>query len=358
VIVTIVGGGNGAHAALVDQCLRGHDVRWYRRDAASFPTDGHVSYDGVLGSGRVAVAMQTDDLREAVADADLVLAPIPANDQAAFLDALLPVLDAGQAVAFTPGTLGTWLGARHRPDVTFLETGTLPYLCRITRPFHVVIPVTSHRLPVGSIPGVGEQADAAHATFTQAYPTAVRVRDGLDGALCNWGPIIHPPLLVHNLGAIESLGDRFDIHDEGTSPSVRRNQVALDAERIALRRALDLPGSDWPLDDYYAGAKTSMYPADAKPRLIASNLWRESIDLDHRYLTEDIVCGLVLNVSLARVAGVPAPTGEAILQLLDTALDRRLFEEGRTAASLGIDDLGRAQRLAQDGFPDPVPVGR
>jgi len=257
-------------------------------------------------------------------------------------------------VAFTPGTLGSWLGARQRPDVTFLETGTLPYLCRLTRPQHVVIPVVSHRLPVGSIPGAGEQANSAHERFERAYRAAIRVRDGLDAALCNWGPVIHPPLLVHNLGAIESLGDRFDIHDEGTSPTVRLVQSALDAERIALRRALGLPGSDWPLDDHYAGVETSMYPPDAKQRLLASNLWRESIDLSHRYLSEDVACGLALNVSLARLAGVPAPTGEAILTLLDTALGRQFLEEGRTAADLGIVDLDEAQSSAQLGFPGPL----
>lgn len=349
--VTVIGGGNGSHAAVVDQVLRGHEVRWYRRDGATLPPDGRLGYDGVLGDGHVSPAVLTDDLVTAVAGADLVLAPIPADLQAGLFADLLPVLEAGQAVAFTPGTGGTLIAAGQRPDVAFLETGTLPYLTRVTGPHHVSIPVVSAHLPVGSEPGDGPLADEAHRRFALAYPSAVRLRDGLDGALANWGPVIHPPLLVHNLGAIESLGDRFDIHAEGTTPAVRRTQVALDAERIAVRRALDLPGSDWPLSDYYAGSETSMYPPDAKQRLLDSDLWREPLTLDHRYLTEDIACGLVLNVSLARWIGVPAPVGEAILTLLGVALGRDLPAEGRTVAQLGLAAERLGPRVAAEVAP-------
>lgn len=346
--VTVIGGGNGSHAAVVDQVLRGHAVRWYRRDRAALPPDGRVAYDGVLGEGHVMPALLTDDIAEAVTDADLVIAPIPADLQPGLFNDLLPVLEAGQAVALTPGTAGTLIAHRQRPDVAFLETGTLPYLTRLTGPHRVSIPVVSANLPVGSEPGSGPLADEAHRRFALAYPAAVRLRDGLDAALANWGPVIHPPLLVHNLGAIESLGDRFDIHAEGTTPAVRRTQVALDDERIALRRALELPGSDWPLSDYYAGSETSMYPPDAKQRLLDSDLWRETLTLEHRYLTEDVACGLVLNVSLARLFGVPAPVGESILRLLGVALERDLLEDGRTADELGITGRRAARDVAVD----------
>src|SRR5699024_9144327 len=145
--------GNGAHAAVVDQSLRGHEVTWYRRDPATFPPDGRLTHDGILGQGELAPARTTDDLATAVGAADLVLAPIPAHLQPELLDDLLPVRAPGGAVAFTPGTGATLLAARTRPDVTFLETGTLPYLTRLTGPARISIPVVSHHLPVGSEPG-------------------------------------------------------------------------------------------------------------------------------------------------------------------------------------------------------------
>jgi opine dehydrogenase len=347
-IISVLGGGNGSHAAVVDLSLRGHEVRWWRR-SAPFPDGGRLRYRAFDGSGEVAPALVTHDLAAAVSGSDLVVAPVPAPAQPELLAQLAPLLAPGQAVAFTPGTFGTWLGAQLRPDVVFLETGTLPYLTRVTGPGEVSIPVIASRLPVGSIPGTGPLADNAHAAFAAAYPMSVRVSDGLDAALSNWGPVIHPPLIAHNLGAIESLGDGFDIHAEGTSPSVLATTRALDAERIALREALGLPQPHWPLADYYEGRDTSMYPPDAKARLLASDLWRESVGIDHRYVHEDIRCGLALNVTLARWVGVDAPVGAAILTLVGTALREELLATGRVAAALGADDLHELRRTARDG---------
>ncbi|WP_216205249.1 NAD/NADP-dependent octopine/nopaline dehydrogenase family protein [Amycolatopsis aidingensis] len=348
-IVAVLGGGNGSHATAVDLTLRGHEVRWWRR-RAPLPPGGSVRYVAGETSGEVTVALVTHDLSAAVAGCDLVVAPVPASAQPELLDALAPVLEPGQAVAFTPGTLGTWFGARLRPDVAFLETGTLPYLARVTAPGEVSIPVTASRLPVGSIPGTGPLADQAYARFAAAFPMAVRVRDGLDAALANWGPVIHPPLIVHNLGAIESFGDRFDIHADGTSPSVLATTRALDTERIALRERLGFGEPHWPLLDYHLGKDTSMYPPDAKARLLASNLWRESVHIEHRYVHEDIRCGLVLNVELARLAGVPAPTGAAILALMGTALGEDLVASGRGPDLLGTRDLDELRRVARAGM--------
>ena len=334
--VAVLGGGNGSHAAVVEMVQRGFDVAWWRRAGATFPPGGRVEFDGVLGRGTVTPSLATHDLALAVAGADLVLAPLPAPAQPEVLDTLAPVLDAGQVVAFLPGTFATWLGARRRPDVVFLETGTLPYLARVTAPGTVGIPVTAARLPTGSLPGRGPDADRAHERFRAAYPSAVRVTDGLDAALTNWGPVIHPPLVVHNLGAIETLGDRFDIHSEGTSPAVRRSILALDEERIALRRTLGMPPEHWPISTHYERSPLGMYPPDAHDRLVASNLWRESLDLGHRYVHEDVLCGLVLNASLGRNAGVEMPVSEAMLTLVGRALGVDPFAVGRSAASLGL----------------------
>lgn len=343
--VAVLGGGNGSHAAVVDMVLKGFAVTWWRREGSTFPASGTLRYSGVYGSGEVAPDSLTHDLRRAVADAELILVPLPATAQPELLDRLQPVLQADQVVAFLPGTFGTLLGSRRRPDVTFLEVGTLPYLARTTAPGEVSIPVAAARLPTGSIPGSGPRADRAQELFATAYPSTVRVCDGLDAALTNWGPVIHPPLITHNLGAIESLGDRFDIHSEGTSPAVKRAILALDEERIGLRRALGIPGEHWPISTHYQRSPLGMYPPDAHDRLVASNLWRESLDLEHRYLREDVLCGLVLNASLGRLAGHPMPQSESMLHLLGVALGIDPWAVGRTAASLGVDDLRQLSSL-------------
>lgn len=334
--VTVLGGGNGSHAAVVDQTLRGHEVTWYRRPGRPLPPD--LRFRGVLGEGVTQPTHTTHDLSRAVADAELVLVPVPATATPGLIDEMAGHLPPGAAVALMPGTLRTLHGTRRRADVVFLETGTLPYLTRMVDGV-VDIPVISENLPTGSLPAMGALADLGHERFALSYPSSVRLEDGLDAALANWGPVIHAPLIVHNLGAIETLAGDFDIHVEGTSPAVRRTQTAVDEERLTLRRALGYDGYGWPLADYYAGSTSSMYPPDAKQRLQASNLWRESVTIDHRYVTEDISLGLVLLESLARAAAVETPTIAGVLDVMGAALGRDLREEGRTIASLGFTSL-------------------
>jgi len=347
--IAVLGGGNGSHAAVVDLSLKGFEVAWWRRSAASFVDEGAVRYNGIIGSGQLHPALVTADLALAVEGAQLVLVPLPATAQPEVLDQLMGILMSGQAVAFLPGTFGSWLGAQRRPDVDFLEVGTLPYLARVTSPGEVSIPVVATRLPTGSVPGSGPRADAAHALFQRAYPTSVRVTSGLDAALTNWGPVLHPPLVVQNLGAIQSLGDRFDIHNEGTSEAVIRTILALDRERVQLRIALDFPPEHWPISTHYQQSSEGMYGEDARQRLVASDLWRESLHLEHRYVREDILCGLTLNASLGRLAGLPMPVSEALLTLVHVSVGVDPWVVGRTAASIGVPDLDAIRREVRDG---------
>lgn len=348
--VAVLGGGNGAHAAVVDLTLKGFEVAWWRRDAAGLPGDGTVRYSGILGHGEVAVHDCSGDLGGVLSGAALVVVLLPATAQPELVAAMAPLLDASQAVAFTPGTFGSWIGARARPDVVFLETGTLPYLARVVAPNEVAVPVVATRLPTGSIPGAGPGADVAHERFAAAYPSAVRLGDGFDGALTNWGPVLHPPLVLQNLGAIETLADRFDIHSEGTSPGVVRTILSVDAERVGLRKALGIPGEHWSIRTHYEQSPKGMYGSEAKERLVGSGLWRESLHVRHRYVTEDLLCGLVLNASIGRLAGHPMPVTEALLTVAEPSLDIDPWGEGRTLESLGIDDLEAiGRRLDESG---------
>jgi len=348
--VAVLGGGNGSHASVVELVLDGHQVRWWRRDSSSFHDEGRISYDGIFGEGSLQPDLATDDLEAAVSGAEVVLCPLPATAQEDLLDRLTPVLESGQVVAITPGTMGSWLGAKRRPDVVFMEANTLPYLARLREPGHVAIPVVASRLPIGSIPGKGPRADSAHEVFANLYPSATRVSDGINAALLNWGPILHPPVFVHNLGAIQSLGEQFDIHSEGTTEAVRRSILSLDEERIGLREALDLPGEHWPIRWHYDQSPKAMYGTDAKERLVESGIFRESLHLDHRYVEEDIALGLVLLDSLGRIADFPMPMTDAFLRIAGKALDRNFKEEGRSADSIDISDLDEALHTALTGF--------
>jgi opine dehydrogenase len=350
--IAVLGGGHGSHAAAADLSEQGHEVRLWRRDAAALEpvrASGSIGLIDHAGRRRVPIALATADLGEAVRGAELLLMPSPALAQDDIADALAPHLADGMVAFLPPGTFGTVSSARRaaaagsRADVLWAETGTLPYLARKRAPDEVAITIRAVRLPTGVYPA--RRADEAIAAIRRAYPSVQPCGDALSGALMNAGPVIHPPLILMNAAPLE-FNARYDIHLEGTQPSVRSVTDALDAERIAVREALGYGGPHFPLRDHYTSERW-MY-GDAHRKLTDSGDWREHIDLHaHRYMTEDTVLGLAFLASCARFAGVKAPVAHGLLAVAGAILGRDLRAGPRTLQALGLASLTRAELQAR-----------
>lgn len=356
--ITVLGGGNGSYAAVADFTEAGHEVRWWRRERASFAdvaAAGAVTLTDFHGSRRVAVA-PTDDLASAIRGAELIVAPTPAFAQADLADRLAPHLADGQVIYLPPGTFGTYLMLRRiraagsKADVAIAETGTLPWLTRKHGPLEVRITTRASRLPTGVLPS--RQTDRAIALIQQAFPGAIEpLDDALSGALMNAGPIIHPPLILMNAGPIEHF-ERWDIHNEGTQVSIRRTHTALDNERIAVREALGYGAPHFPLADHYETDRW-MYGNLAHDRLVGSRDWHEHLDLkSHRYMLEDIGLGLAFLVSVGEWAGVDMPVAAGLLAIGGAVAGRDFRAEGRTLASLGLagESPAAVQAVLREGF--------
>ena len=281
----------------------------------------------------------------------------PRDDARVARPQLAQVLEAGQVVYLPPGTFGSFLFARAlhqvRPGtaVSFAETGTLPHLARKHGPSDVVISGYATRLPTGVFPA--RDARDAIDVLKRAYRSIEVCGDALSGALMNAGPIIHPPLILMNAGPLEHF-PAWDIHNEGTQPSIRRTTDALDAERIALRETLGYRDPHFPLRDHYAkDGDEWMYGRSAHERLTDSGDWREKIVLtEHRYMLEDVAIGLSFFASVARWAGSPMRIGEGLLAIGSAIVGRDLYATGRTLEGLGLAGLSRDQmrQLLHHGF--------
>lgn len=361
--IAVLGGGNGSFAAAGDLALAGHEVRLWRRDRAAVASHraagSRITLHDFRGSHEATLALVTDDIGPAVADAALILCPAPAFAQADIARALGPHLKDGQVVFLPPATFGTYIFAKaaraqgNKARVAFAETGTLPWLARKLGPHEVRISARGKHLPTGVLPLA--LAKPALAVIAQAFPGAiVPCGDALSGALMNAGPIIHPPLIIMNAGALEHF-ERWDIHNEGTQPAIRRVTDALDRERVAIREALGYGQPHFPLADHYARSGPEwMYGRGSHEKLTDSGDWREHIVLkEHRYMLEDTRLGLALLASAARLAAVDAPLVEAFLAIGGAICGEDFRQTGRTLASLGLGTLDRAglQRLLQEGLP-------
>ena len=360
--IAVIGGGHGCYAAAAELSEKGHEVRLWRGDAAALQavtTAGSIAVKDFRGERDVPIARTTTSLEEAIDGAQLVLIPLPATTHEDLSQQLAPLLQDGQVVFLPPGTFGSYLFAKamressNRNNTVFAETGTLPYLARKRAPRQVICSGYATRLPTGVFPA--EKSEGAYRVLKAAYPSVEPCEDALSGALMNAGPIIHPPLILMNAGPLEHF-DSWDIHNEGTQPSIRRVTDALDQERIRIREALGYSAPHFPLRDHYNGPGAGdewMYGYSAHEKLVDSGDWREDIDLQkHRYMVEDVALGMSFIVSVGKWAGVETPIATGMLSIGSAILERDLYVEGRTLENLGLADLSREQMhtLLHKGF--------
>jgi opine dehydrogenase len=355
--IAVLGGGNGSYAAAADLAEQGHEVRFWRRDTEAFApvlASGSITLKDINGRRAVKLAHATTDIGTAVRGAELLVVPTPAFAQIDVARAIAPHVSDGQVVFLPPGTFGSYVMAKFlhdtgsRAEVTFAETGTLPYLTRKHGPDEIAITIRAKRLPTGAFPA--QRSAHALAVLRRAYPSVEPIEDALSGALMNAGPIIHPPLILMNAGPLEHF-PKWDIHKEGTQPAIRRVTDVLDDERIAVREALGYRPYHFPLRDHYTTDRW-MY-GDAHDRLTESGDWREMIELTtHRYMREDVEYGLAFLVSVAEWAGVPCPVARGLLAIGSAVCGADFRRGPRTLEALKLGSLDRAamQRLLREGL--------
>ncbi|MGE8542437.1 MAG: NAD/NADP octopine/nopaline dehydrogenase family protein [Acinetobacter sp.] len=350
--ITVLGGGHGCYAAAFEMAEKGHDVVLWRRDAAALDElakAGLLVIKDFQGERSLSVGYTNSQinleisLAAAIERAELILIPLPATAQINLAAQAAPYFKDGQVVYLPPGTFGSLVFAQamkasgNQAQTAFAETGTLPYLVRKHGVNHIVVSGYATRLPTGVFPN--RLSEHAFKVLKQAYPSVEPIEDGLSAALMNAGPIIHPPLIMMNAGPLEHF-EAWDIHNEGTQPSIRSVTNQLDAERMRVREALGYPAPHFPLADHYNKAGEGdewMYGRGAHGKLTDSGDWREDINLQtHRYMLEDTRLGLSLIVSAGRWAGIETPVAEGLLNIASAITGRNLYAEGRTLENLGL----------------------
>jgi len=325
-------------------------VRLWRRDTAQLQPlldRPIITLKDERGERDVAIAQVCADIGQAIDGADLVLIPSPAIAQRDIARAMAPHLRDGQVVFLPPGTFGSFLMSEivrecgNSADVSWAETGTLPWLARKHGDTVINITTRATRLPTGVYPA--RNTDHALSVIAQAFASVERCEDALSGALMNAGPIIHPPLILMNAGPLEHF-PAWDIHNEGTQPSVRAVTTELDNERMRVREALGYGAPHFPLSDHYENDQWMYGDRSSHAKLVKSGDWREKIDLqEHRYMREDTMLGLAFLASVADWAQVDAPVTRGLLAVAGAVVGQDLRQGERTLGALGLNSLSRAQ---------------
>jgi opine dehydrogenase len=358
--IAVLGGGNGSLTMAGDMSLAGYNVRMW----TAFPQEFETLYEtktvklkGLGRQGAAEIDLVTKDLGEAMRGAQVICCPTPAFAQTDIAKILGPHLEDGQVLFLSPGSMGSFLCGKIFEengcwrDIAIAEPGTLPYLTRKINADEVLVSGHAIKLPVGVFPA--RKTDDAIRTLQELFPAIHAVENALSIALLNVGPIIHSVLMLLNTGPIEHF-ESWDIHNEGTTKSVKKLILAHDQERIAIREALGFTSHHYPFSDHYdENARNEwMYGRKAHTDLVESESWRESLTFDYRYIEEDVKCNLALFCSIGNLCGVETPIAHSLLRLLGVVVDEDFEKTGRTISSLGLSGKGidEIAELLREGF--------
>jgi opine dehydrogenase len=337
--VAVLGAGNGGKAMAADLTLRGFSVRLYDRfpnAVADVQSRGGIQLHGSSRSGFAPIPLATTELGAAVAGAGVLVVVVPAFAHDFLIGELVPLLENGQTVLFTPGYLGSVILrqriAAQRPglQVVVAETGSLPYACRLIGPAEVGLRGVKIALDLAACPAADNAA--ALAQLSPLFPALGLASNVLEVALGNPNPVGHVPTCLLNYGRMEQARSTNQWHDfeEWVSPAIVRFQHRLDAERLAVIAAFGLKGL--PEEAWFAKA----YGGKAKDNLTTKGeIPANAMAVPDRYLTEDVPMGLVPLEALGRLAGVPTPVATLLITLASELHERDYRQTGRHLGVLG-----------------------
>jgi opine dehydrogenase len=360
--VAVLGAGNGGCTATADLTQRGFNVNLFEspefeQNIKPIIKRGGVQFAGAIGTGLVQPKKVTTNMREAIADVDLIMVVTPAFAHQNLARKVAPYLR-NQIVVVNPGhTGGAILFAKVLRENGFPgkirvgETMVLTYICRLIEPGNVKVFHVMKNLLFAAFPS--QYTDELYDKFRELYPSIVRGINVLETGLTNLAAVMHPPGMLLNTGWIEFTHGQFKFYFEGITPSVARVVQALDEERLRLMQSVNLkqvPAMQWYYRQGCTPIETNLVYEAFQAGGPDQNL-KAPDSLDHRYVVEEVNYGLVPMASIGRMLDVPTPNMDAIIRIASTASQRDFWAEGLTTEKLGIAGMSSQDlnRFLEDG---------
>lgn len=360
--ITVMGGGNGAHAMSADLSLAGHQVTMFElpqfsSSIAAVQALREIAVYGetCVAQGREGVAKiheVTTDPARATEESDLMFMCVPAFGQLKFMEAIAPHLRDGQVIVIMPGKFGA-LAFRKlleekgvTADVALCEAESLIYSTRLRGPARVWIMGYKKQLKFSCLPSskVGSALGVVNKVFPQLIPCA----NVLETSIFNPGIIMHPSSVLLNVVKIEQLGSyKYSAYD--ITPSMANLMEAMDAERMAIAKSLDLEPLSIKdiLHRFYGASNKSIYDAIRTADAYQVQFAPDSVEA--RYVTEDVPFGLVPIVGLGKMTGASTCALETVVNLAGFVLKRDFWTTGRTLDEIGLAGLTQQEILAKVG---------
>lgn len=361
VTCTVIGAGLGGVAVCANLGLAGYRMRLHDLDEArltALRARGGIDVEGLV-QGFSTLERVTTDLAQAVDGTDVIIVCTGSHYHAGVARALAKLLRHGQTILLIQGGTGGSLVVRRElqaagstAEVDVAEMDNYPYSLGWPEPSRMKMTIKKQFLQIAALPG--KRIGAVMARLAPAFPEAVAAPNVLFTGLDNMNATLHVVNMVGNIGRLESTGNGYRFYAEGYTPSIIGLLEALDAERLAVAKAygVEVPGiHEWLTLTYgfrEPSLRETFHRLTHDPR--GPYQWTPTPkSMEHKYVIEDVPCGLVAMAALGGAAGVPTPVISGLVAIASALAKRDFVAEGRTLPRLGLAGRSVEQILASVG---------
>lgn len=335
--ITVIGAGNSGLAMAAHLAMEGYSVRLWNRSQSTIDKlikTKTILVEGII-NGQAKLDLVTTDMKEALKDSDLILVTTPASSHKDIAKAVAENIQKETLIILNPGrTFGAlefknvYEDNNHRYKQTIAETQTIIYTCRKTGEDSVaILSFKSDVLLSGLDSSKNEEIIASLPKCINQYFKPAR--SIVETSIGNVGMILHPAPLLLNTGWTENPGNIYKYYYDGITPTIGNFIEKIDDERVRVSEALGLKVEsvkEWLKRTYHVEGDT-LYEC------IHNNKAYEKIDaptsLKHRYIFEDIPCGLVPLESVGLRLGLDMTYTSLIIDLACKLLEVDFREIGR-----------------------------
>lgn len=354
-----------AKESLKDIDKTGIEIQGFEYNRYNFKRSGIAKFDLV-----------SDDLKEVVAGAQIILVAVPSVGHNAFFEQLVPLLEDGQIIHIIPDNFGSLRLRKQlrekRPELNVIIGGwsSAPYGTRIVKEAGIDTKRVFFRYRAISLRGASlpstDQDKFLESTQHIGCFDSITFGDGpvggktvLDIGFSNVNPTLHCPGTVLGAAVMENYGrvfggndkSDFSIYSHVYTESVSEVQYAFYQEEIKLAETIGVDIARYPkktffsrsniLGPEYMGDGAEAPFDDQFPMAFGTG----PFSIHDRYVTEDIPVGCHVYHELGQKFGVATPVIDSIITLGSAMVGTDFYQTGVTLDELDIAHLNKDELL-------------
>jgi len=359
--VAVLGAGNSGMSLAGMLSLSGIDVSLvelpdYAQNLMPIRERGGIFVGGEYGTGVATPTLITTDVAEGIKGREVLMFCHPAYAHERFTRLCAPHLEADQLLVYISNFAALRMSrllseVSPSADVTLAETVSFQYGASKTGPNEVVVKRRKVGLPFATLPK--KKLEESAVILEKIGMDLSPAKNCLETSINNCNPWGHVPGVILNAGWIEATKGDFSFYLEGRTQAVIHLIDAMDGDKMRVASALGLECvSNMDLGrrlhrEVLEETGGSMYPEKyyRSPSLTPKSL-------DHRFLVEDMLYGVVPVASIGHELGIDVRCLDAVIVIGSVIGQRDFASEGLGTSSLGLEGLSakRMSKLAEEGF--------